>query len=141
MTSGPRTRAQISPPDSRRILDVDELLTGSEFDPGGDEQQTLDDYALALDAHAAASTLADEAEHPPVLAGVLVLLDIATTREPQCSGAMAGCTQWTATSRRAIVTAIVRALGVGEPEVNVQPTTLRLKNGGDRGVRDDLRRP
>jgi len=69
-------RVRISP----RILVVGELLTGGEFDPGVDEQQTLDDYVLALDAHAAAGTLADEAEHPPDLAGVLVLLDIAATR-------------------------------------------------------------
>jgi hypothetical protein len=33
-------RAQISP----RILAVDELLTGNEFDPGSDDQQTRDDY-------------------------------------------------------------------------------------------------
>ncbi|MBW8802829.1 MAG: hypothetical protein JF587_03050 [Catenulisporales bacterium] len=63
-----------------RILVVGDLLTSSEFDPDGDDQQTLDDYTLALDAHAAAGALADEAEHPPDLAGVLVLLDIAASR-------------------------------------------------------------
>lgn len=66
-------RARIEP----RLGDVAELLTGSAFDPGTDE---LDDYELALAAYAAAGTLADEAEHPPELAGTLVLLDIAATR-------------------------------------------------------------
>ena len=62
-----------------RLIEVGELLGGSELSPTDSEGQVLQDYLLALDAHTAAGKLLDEAVDLPDLVGVSVLLDIATT--------------------------------------------------------------
>lgn len=72
--------AEISARIAARLPEVGDLLAAGEFNPRGDEQPTIEDYLLALDAFTAASRVEREAEHPPDLAGVLVLLDIAEAR-------------------------------------------------------------
>jgi hypothetical protein len=73
-----------------RLIEVGELLGGSELSPTEGEDQVLHDYLLALDAHAAAGKLLDEAADLPELAGVSVLLDIATAHFKAATARHAG---------------------------------------------------